>query len=94
MGGVLGLKTGGQEQGVLPGVEETHLVVALWVHAVVVLPVLVGAVHVPAVLTPREPGGKGEGDVRLTSTMATEHSKTKIKQTYSTLYNIANVSPQ
>lgn len=44
--------------------EETHLVVALGVHAVVVLPVLVGAVHVPAVLAARKPTGMGrETDV-------------------------------
>lgn len=36
----------------------THLVVALRVHAVVMLPVLVGTMHMSAVLAPREPGSQ------------------------------------
>lgn len=38
-------------------VHGAHLVVALGVHAVVMLSVLVGTVHVSAVLTSREPKG-------------------------------------
>ena len=58
-----------------------YLVVALGVHAVVVLSVLVGAVHVAAVLASREPEDTTEqpGDESRTRTHTHTHARTRTR---------------